>query len=99
MTNPAGNYDVNRDPSNGILRFEGTSGLKDSQLLILSYRTESAQVHKSITLVFDQVGSRRYLSEVRYPGQTSFWVFSMAKKDSQMAKKDDTSTVAAPKTE
>jgi hypothetical protein len=98
---PAGDYTVDRNASTGILSLHGTSGQADSQLMILSYPVESAQVHKGINLVFDQFGSHRYLSEVRYPGQIGFRVFSMAKNDSRnaMAWKNDSLNIAAQKTE
>lgn len=98
---PAGSYNLDRDSGTGILSFRGTSGLKDSQLLIHSDRIDSAEVYPRITLVFDKFGSHRYLSEVRYPGHIGFRVFSMAKEDSRnsMAWKDDRPNIAAQRTE
>jgi len=75
---PAGNYTVDRDAGNSLLRFRDTSGQGGPGVLIFSRAAQFANVSKLFTLVFDQVGSRRYLSEIRYPGQDGFEIRSTA---------------------
>ena len=79
---PAGNYAVDRDSSNNFLSFRETSGKGGSLVMIESRRAQFAKDSEAFTLVFDQVGSRRYLSEVRPLGQDGFLVRSTPEKPS-----------------
>ncbi len=77
---PAGSYSVDRDSNNNLLSFRETSGQGASLVLIAGRRAQFAEVSEMFTLVFDKVGSRRYLSEVRYSGQDGFLVRSTPEK-------------------
>lgn len=79
---PAGNYSVDRDGNTNFLSFRETSGKNNKTVLIVSRRAQFTNGSEPSTLVFDEVGSRRYLSEVRFSGQDGLVVRRTSEKHS-----------------